>query len=170
MHSYNPLLLPDTITIIVQKLPLVSLSIALCINHIWNKEVKLELHMRHEKFKNQYWKTVSVRYMEIQLKEQCWEEEGRRFSNCMDTDDYKKHNNKMRFLDEKCNEFFYKLVEVERCMLRNKLIRRRERGNVLKRIKHVNSEDWLHPWSLYEIEEMFGRDYELNILFDETEI
>ncbi len=77
MHSYNPLLLPDTITIIVQKLPLVSLSIALCINHIWNKEEKLELHMRHEKFKNQYWKTVSVRYMEIQLKEQCWEEEGR---------------------------------------------------------------------------------------------
>ena len=68
MHSYNPLLLPDTITIIVQKLPLVSLSIALCINHIWNKEVKLELHMRHEKFKNQYWKTISDFTMLILLK------------------------------------------------------------------------------------------------------
>ncbi|CAH1769319.1 8519_t:CDS:1, partial [Entrophospora sp. SA101] len=44
------------------------------INHTWYKEVKHELHMRHERFKNQYWRTVSVRYMEIQLKEQCWEE------------------------------------------------------------------------------------------------
>ena len=114
MHSYNPLLLPDTIAIIVQKFPLVSLSIALCINHIWNKEVKLELH---EKFKNQYWKTVSVRYMEIQLKEQCWEEEGRQFSNCMDTDDYEKHIKRMRFLDGECHKFYYELVEVERCML-----------------------------------------------------
>ncbi|CAJ0837958.1 13210_t:CDS:2 [Entrophospora sp. SA101] len=171
MHSYNPFLLPDTIAIIVQKLPLVSLSIALCINHIWNKEVKLELHMRREKFKNQYWRTVSVRYMEIQLKEQCWEEEGRRFSDCMDTDDYKKYNDKMRFLDGKCNESFYKLVEVEGCMLRNKLIRKRERGDVLNRINHVNKSGWLHPWSEYEIEEMINPiDYELNILFNETEL
>ncbi|CAH1760690.1 3444_t:CDS:2 [Entrophospora sp. SA101] len=81
----------DTIAIIVQKLPLVGLSIALCINHTWNKEVKLELHMRHEKFKNQYWRTVSNR--------------------------------------------------------------------------------WLYPWSKYEIEETINPiDYELNILFDETEI
>nr|CAG8643028.1 12198_t:CDS:1 [Entrophospora candida] len=110
--------------------------------------------------------------MGIQLKEQCWEEESRRFSDCMDTDDYEKPNNKMRFLDEKCNEFFYKLVEVERCMLRNKLIRRRERGNVLNCINHVNNKSgWLHPWSEYEIEEMINPiDYELNILFDETEI
>ena len=109
MHSYNPLLLPDTIAIIVQKLPLVGLSIALWINRTWYKEVKHELHMRREKFKNQYWRTVSVRYMEIQFKDQYWEEKG--------TDDYEKYNNKMRFLDGKCNEFFHKLVEVERCML-----------------------------------------------------
>nr|CAG8556955.1 2401_t:CDS:2 [Entrophospora candida] len=108
----------DTIAIIVQKLPLGGLSIALCINHTWNKEVKLELHMRHEKFKNQYWRTVSVRYMEIQLKHQ--EEE-----------------------DEKCNELFYEPVE----------------------------SGWLYPWSKYEIEETINPiDYELNILFDETEI
>nr|CAG8514534.1 14496_t:CDS:1 [Entrophospora candida] len=149
MDSYNPLLLPDIIAIIVQKLPLVDLSIALCINHTWNKETKLELHMRRKKFKNQYWRTVSVRYMEIQLKHQ--EEEGKRFSDYMGTDDYKKHNNKMRFLDMKCNEFFYKLVEVKRCMLRNKLIRKRERGDVLNRIDHVNKSGWLYPWSGYEI-------------------
>ncbi|CAJ0629256.1 8532_t:CDS:1 [Entrophospora sp. SA101] len=107
--------------------------------------------------------------MEIQLKEQSWEEEGRQFSDYRDTDDYEKHNNKMRLLDGECKEIFYKLVEVEKCMLQNKLIRRRERGDVLKRIKHVNSEDWLHPWSESEIE-LIGRDYELNILFDETEI
>jgi len=30
---------------------------------------------------------------------------------------------------------------------------------------------WLHPWSEYEIEEMINPiDYELNILFNETEI
>ncbi|CAJ0872210.1 12194_t:CDS:2 [Entrophospora sp. SA101] len=168
MHSYNPLLLPDTIATIVQKLPLDSISIALWINHTWYKEVKHELHMRCEKFKNQYWRTVSVRYMEIQLKEQCWEEEGRQFSNYIGTDDYKKHNNKMRFLDGKCNESFYKLVEVERCMLQNKLIRRRERGDVLNRINHVNNKSgWLHPWSEYEIEEMINPiDDELNIFLD----
>nr|CAG8520371.1 1175_t:CDS:2 [Entrophospora candida] len=121
----------DTIAIIVQKLPLVGLSIALCINHTWNKEVKLELHMRHEKFKNQYWRTVSVRYMEIQLKHQ--EEEGKRFSNYMSTDDYKK--------TQQQNEIF-----------------RWEIG-------------WLYPWSKYEIEETINPiDYELNILFNETEI
>ncbi|CAJ0826638.1 2239_t:CDS:2, partial [Entrophospora sp. SA101] len=101
------------------KLSLVGLSIALCINHTWNKKAKLELHMRRKKFKNQYWRTVSVRYMEIQLKHQ--EEE--------------------------------------------------ERGDVLNRIYHVNKSGWLYPWSEYEIEETINPiDYELNILFDETEI
>ncbi|CAH1769709.1 14141_t:CDS:1 [Entrophospora sp. SA101] len=167
MYSYNPFLLPDTIAIIVQKLPLVSLSIALWINHTWYKEVKHELHMRREKFKNQYWKTVSVRYMEIQLKEQCWEEEGRQFSDCMDTDDYEKHIERMRFLDGECHKFYYELVEVEKCMLQNKLIGKRERGDLLNRINHVNKNMWLHPWSEYEIEEMINPiDYELNILFD----
>nr|CAG8563848.1 9092_t:CDS:2 [Entrophospora candida] len=142
MYSYNPFLLPDTIAIIV---PLVSLSIALWINHTWYKEVKHELHMRREKFKNQYWKTVSVRYMEIQLEEQCWEEEGRQFSDCMDTDDYEKHIERMRFLDGECHKFYYELVEVEKCMLQNKLIGKRERGNVLNRINHVNKNMWLHP-------------------------
>nr|CAG8669074.1 10535_t:CDS:2 [Entrophospora candida] len=133
---------------------------ALWINRTWYKEVKHELHIRREKFKNQYWRTVSVRYMEIQLKE-----EGKRFSNYMGTDDCKKHNDKMKFLDGKCNESFYKLVEVEGCMLRNKLIRKRERGDVLNRINHVNKSGWLHLWLEYEIEEMINPiDYELNIL------
>ncbi|CAJ0877207.1 4070_t:CDS:2, partial [Entrophospora sp. SA101] len=106
-------------------------------------------------------------YMEIQLKEQCWEEEGRQFSNYRDTDDYKKYIERMRFLDGECHKFYYELVEVEKCMLQNKLIRRRERGDVLKRIKHVNSEDWLHPWLECEIEEMINPiDYELNIFLD----
>ncbi|CAJ0628358.1 14157_t:CDS:2 [Entrophospora sp. SA101] len=49
----------------------------------------------------------------------------------------------MRFLDEKCNELFYEPVENR----------------------------WLYPWSKYEIEETINPiDYELNILFDETEI
>ncbi|CAJ0628431.1 13717_t:CDS:1 [Entrophospora sp. SA101] len=105
--------------------------------------------------------------MEIQLKEQCWEEEGRQFSDYRDTDDYKKYIERMRFLDGECHKFYHELVEVEKCMLQNKLIRRRERGDVLKRIKHVNSEDWLHPWSECEIEEMINPiDYELNIFLD----
>ena len=62
----------------------------------------------------------------------------------------------MRFLDGECHKFYYELVEVEKCMLQNKLIRKRERGDVLKRIKHVNSEDWLHPWSECEIGNKFS--------------
>nr|CAG8654757.1 5285_t:CDS:2 [Entrophospora candida] len=112
MYSYNPLLLPDTIATIVQKLTLDSISIALWINRAWNKEVKHELHTRREKLKKQYWRTVSVRYMEKQIKKQYWEEDGRRYIDYMGTGDHKKFNKRIKFLDGECHKFYYELVKM----------------------------------------------------------
>ena len=45
-----------------------------------------------------------------------------------------KHINKMRTLDQKCFKIFKAQIEVEKCMLLNKLIRKRERGDIIYRI------------------------------------
>ena len=58
----------------------------------------------------------------------------------------------MRTLDEKCYEIFKAQVEVEKCMLQNKLIKKRERGDTIYRINLVKQNRNLHPWFDYEIE------------------
>jgi hypothetical protein len=55
MHTYNPLVVPDTIAEIVSKLPLEDLDNCIKINRTWYKEICHELYKRRKNFNTKYY-------------------------------------------------------------------------------------------------------------------
>ncbi|RHZ44034.1 hypothetical protein Glove_772g14 [Diversispora epigaea] len=106
MHTYNPLILPDIIAEIVQKLSLENLGIVCWINRTWYKEIQHELRKR--------WEIQVLKGHKLELKKD--EELRGYFDGGIELKYY-----------AKLLETAKKQVEIERCMLINGMLYGQER-------------------------------------------
>jgi hypothetical protein len=136
MYSYNPLEIPDTVAVIIQKLPLEVLDKFCWINSTWYKEIQHEFRRR--------WKIQVLEYHKLEDEREIRKEEIER-----------RHPNDefiQGFFHIKIDEYFSgmeietakKQIEIEKYMLRNGMFYGQEKEIVKYNIQQIA--EYIIPW------------------------
>src|SRR6266480_282889 len=116
MHLYNPLETPDTIAVIVQKLPLEALDKFCWINSTWYKEIKNELRRR--------WKIQVLEYHKLECERKFKKDEVERKYPYDYFMQELFHQDIENFYSEREIETCDAQIEIEKCMLHNGMLDR----------------------------------------------
>jgi hypothetical protein len=147
MYSYNPLEIPDTIAIIIQKLPLEVLDKLCWINSTWYKEIQHEFRRR--------WKIQVLEYHKLGFEE---EEEMSEYP--YDLGYWKAETEE---IIEREIEIAKKQVEIERFMLHNGMLEGQEKEIVKYNIQQIakNIVPWwdVDKWEESELIDILEKKY-----------
>jgi hypothetical protein len=142
MHSYNPFETPDTIAVIVQKLPLEALDKFCWINSTWYKEIQNELRRR--------WKIQVLEYYELGLREDLELKEVGKKHPYDHNAQRRLYTDILEFYSEKGLEACEAQMEIEKCMLHNGMLDGQEKEIVKYNIMELIEYDHTYvPWVHY---------------------
>ncbi|RHZ59373.1 hypothetical protein Glove_364g73 [Diversispora epigaea] len=148
MHTYNPLIILDTIAEIVQKLSLEDLNKFCWINRTWYKEIQHKLRKRWEIHMLKGYKLGLGRDKKMSEAQEKYLDE--------ELQEYMVWGLKLKY-QEKLLESAKKQVEIEKYMLVNGMINKSKKEIVKYNIQQIAEEiipwDTIEDWDLAELEE-----------------